>query len=187
MSGAPDLEAELWAAMRRVRHPRVTSMLGPLGLSPKIATIVGLSFGVERFGPGRLYYQPMEGGEIALIVGVVELGDLADLCAIDLETQQISLRLGIGKALGLNAINDVRFHGGVLRLVDRPLDWLREPVGSAFIIDWRIAGFTLADLDRPVTTLADKPIEVRCSMTLAERVERAFRRPLAHPNLRGAA
>ena len=187
MSGAPDLEAELWAAMRRVRHPRVTSMLGSLGFSPKIATIVGLSFGVERFGPGRRYYQPMEGGEIALIAGVVELGDLADLCAIDLETQQVSLRLGIGKALGLDAIDDVRFNGGVLHLVDKPFDWLREPVGSAFIIDWTVAAFVLADLDRPVTTLADQPIEVRCSMALAERVERAFRRPLARPNLRVAA
>jgi hypothetical protein len=215
MSGAPDIHAELVTAILRARHPCVAALLAPLrlplGFSRHLMTGVGR---VEFFRAGRITcYQPAEDGRRALIVAVQEtlfstlnelvsldpvtgIGvetaepagrEVVDLCAVDLLTQQVGTRLGIGTVLGRDAIDDVRFNGGVLRLLDQPFDWLREPTGSAFILDWTIAAFILADLDRPVTTLADQPIEVRCSMTLAERVERAFRRPLARPNLRVAA
>jgi hypothetical protein len=138
---------------------------------------------VEFLGPERAWYQPCEDGPACVIVPVIEDGCAVDLAAIDLETQHVGTRLGIGRALGLDAIDDVRWNGGVLHLVE-PLDWLREPAAAACIIDWRSAAFTLADLDRPTTTLACRPIEVRCStFALAARVERAFSRPLPAPDL----
>ena len=140
---------------------------------------------VEFFGRDRAYYQPCEDGPaFAVIVPVVEFGDTVDLAAIDLETQHIATRWGLGKALGLDAIDDVRWNGGTLTLLDKPLDWLREPEAAACLIDWSIAAFTLANLDHPTTKLADNPIEVRCSsLALAERIARAFARPLPAPQL----
>jgi hypothetical protein len=156
-------------------------MLSSLGISPKLKTLVGLSFGLNFF---RDYYAPCEGGSIAVVVGVVEDGDLVDLAAVELPSQRVATRLGVGRALGFDAIERVRWHGGILRLVDRPVDWLRDPDGVAFIIDWSVAAFTLADLDHPVTTLANKPIEVCCSsLALAERVDAAFLRQLPIPRL----
>lgn len=140
---------------------------------------------VEFFGPDRAYYQlRKDGPAFAVIVPIVEFGDTVDLAAIDLETQHVATRLGLDKALGLDNIDHARWNGGTLTLVDKPLDWLREPEAAAFVLDWKMATFTLADLDRPVTTLADQPIEVRCSsLALAERIARAFSRPLPAPQL----
>jgi hypothetical protein len=140
---------------------------------------------VEFFGPDRAWYQPCEDGQGAVVIPVIEFGKEIDLAAIDLATQHVATRLGVGKALGLDNIDSVRWNGGTLTLVERPLDWLREPAAAACIIDWKQAAFTLADLDRPTTTLADRPIEVRCSsLALAERIERALARPLPAPELR---
>jgi hypothetical protein len=184
----PDLEAELLSATQCAQHRCVARMLEDLRVSPKLVAIVGIWGGVEFFGPAHAYWQPCEGGAFALIVGVVEAGDLVDLAAIELPTQHVATRLGFGRALGFDTIDRVRWNGGVLRLVEKPLDWLRIPDGAAFIINWRAAAFTLADLDQPVTTLATERIEVRCSsLALGERIERAFRCPLGMPNLRVAA
>jgi hypothetical protein len=173
--GGIDLHRELLHAMQRARDPdsprRVRQMLGVLGVSPKLISCWGVAT-VETFGPGRAFYQPAEDGRWALIVGVVEAGDLIDLCAIDLETQHVGTRLGLGKALGLDDVDRCRWEGRALQLLDEPLAWLRNPVGSAFIIEWRVADFTLADLEPTKVT-------VLCSsLALAERVERAHPRPM---------
>jgi hypothetical protein len=174
-----DLHRELLHAMQRARDPdkprRVRQMLDVVGVSPKLISCWGVAT-IETFGLGRAFYQSAEDGRWALIVGVVEGGDLIDLCAIDLETQHVAARLGLGKALGLDDIDKVRWEGCDLQLFDRALAWLREPVGSAIILDWSIATFTLANLGSA---------RVRCSsLALAERVEQAFARPLPVPELR---
>lgn len=171
-----DLHRELLHAMQRARDPdkprRVRPMLDVLGVSPKLISCWGDST-IETFGPGRAFYKPAEGGRWALIVGVVEAGDLIDVCAIDLETQHVGTRLGLGKALGLDEIDRCRWEGRELRLVDEPLAWLRQPVDSAYLIDWTVAAFTLADV-----------ASINCgSVAFAERVERAFLRPRPVPEL----
>jgi hypothetical protein len=165
------IEAELWTAIQRARHPRVAQLLAGLGISAKLKTAWGLGR-VEFFGPERAYYQPAEDGAVALVVVVVEFGDLVDLCAIELPSQHVATRLGLGKALGLDDIDRARWDGGRLNLVDKPLDWLREPEGAACIIDWSVADFTLADLE-------PTRVEVWCSsLALAERVEQVRPRPM---------
>ena len=180
--GVPHIEH--WRAMRFARDALVRPILERLGISPK-APPCGIGR-VEFFGPAGAYYLPCEDGPaFAIIVPVVEFGDTIDLAAIDLETQHVATRLGIGKALGLDDIDRARWDGGRLNLFDKPLDWLREPEAAACIIDWKVAAFTLANLDHPVTALAGEPIEVLCSsFALAERIERAFARPLPAPELR---
>jgi hypothetical protein len=172
-----DLHRELLhAAMQRARDPDkprcMRPMLNVLAVSTKLMSCWGIST-IETFGPGRAFYQPAEDGRWALIVGVVEAGDLIDLCAIDLETQHVGTRLGLGKALGLDEIDRCRWEGRELQLVDKPLAWLRQPVDSAYLIDWTVAASTLADVD-PVCC---------SSVAFAERVQRAFLRPRPVPEL----
>jgi hypothetical protein len=170
--GSPiNIESELWPAIERARHPRVAPMLADFGISPRLQTAWGLAK-VEFFGKARAFYQPAADGAFALIAAVVEFGDLADLCAIELPSQHVGTRLGLGKALGLDGIDDCRWNGSDLALVERPVDWLRKPEG-AFIIDWETAAFTLNEV-RPITCN---------SLGLATRVERAFLRPLPVPEL----
>jgi hypothetical protein len=168
-----DLHRELLHAMQRARDPhkprRARPMLDALGVSQKLISCWGVAT-IETFGPGRAFYQPAEDGQWTLIVGIVEAGDLIDLCAIDLETQHIATRLGLGKALGLDDIDKVRWQGVDLQLLDTPMAWLRNPLGAAFIIDWSVVAFSLADLGSA---------RVLCSsLSLAERVERAHPRPM---------
>jgi hypothetical protein len=171
-----DLHRELQQAMHRARDSakphRVRPMLDVLCVSPKLITCWGVAT-IETFGPGRAFYQPAEDGRWALIVGVVEAGDLIDLCAIDLETQHVGTRLGLGKALGLAEIDRCRWEGPELQLVDKPLAWLRQPVDSAYLIDWTVAAFTLADVH-----------QIWCnSVAFAERIQSAFLRPRPLPEL----
>jgi hypothetical protein len=114
----------------------------------------------------------MEGGAFALIAAVVEFGDLADLCAIELPSRHVGTRLGLGKALGLDGIDRARWNGGRLNLVDKPLEWLHGREGAACIIDRSLADFTLAELE-------PTRVEVWCSsLGLAERVEQVRSRPM---------
>ena len=166
-----DLHAELRCAMRFARHPEVASMLAGLRLSQRIQW--GLSR-IEYLEGSRAYYVPRsDGAAFALIVPVVEFGDTIDLAAIALPSQRVASRLGIGTALGLDNIDAARWNGTDLKLVGSPLAWLREPVGAAFIVNWSIAGFTLADVS-----------SISCnSLGLAARVEEAFLRPRPVPEL----
>jgi hypothetical protein len=178
--GGIDLHRELLHAMQRARDPdkprRVRQMLDVVGVSPKLISCWGVAT-IETFGLGRAFYQSAEDGRWALIVGVVEAGDLIDLCAIDLGTQHVSTRLGLGKALGLDEIDRCRWDGRDLQLVDKPLAWLRQPVDSAYLIDWTVAAFTFADV-----------ASINCSsVAFAERVERVFLRPRPVPELLIAA
>jgi hypothetical protein len=166
-----DLHAELWRAMRFARHPELGSMLARLRLPRRIQW--GLSR-IEYLEGSRAYYVPRSDGvAFALIVPVVEFGDTIDLAAIALPSQRVASRLGIGKALGLDAIDAARWNGTDLQLVDSPLAWLGDPDDRAFIVDWKIAAFTLADVS-----------SVSCnSLGLATRVEAAFLRPRPLPEL----
>ena len=86
---------------------------------------------------------------------------------------RVANRLGIGNALGLDAIDAARWNGTDLQLVDSPLAWIRDPDDRAFIVDWKIAAFTLADVS-----------SITCSsLGLATRVEGAFLRPRPVPEL----
>jgi hypothetical protein len=161
-------------------------MLEPLAVSPALVSACGIGW-VEFFGPQRRYYQPVADGEPALIVAVVdvvgmpefgdmvEVSDTVDLAAIGLGSGHVGTRLGIGTALGLREIARSRRTGRTLDLVDSALAWVRNPVGVAYIIDWRTGAFTLADLES---------VKVRCSPArLANRVAAAFARPLVMPRL----
>jgi hypothetical protein len=129
-----DIHAELWRAIRFAKSlpPPLQLAFAEQGFSRRI------DWGFARvafYGRERRQYEPHPDGRVlAFIVPVVEAGDTVDLCAIDPDTQHVGTRLGYGRGLGLQAIDRARF-GTDLKLMGRPLDWLRDPVDSAYLFD----------------------------------------------------
>lgn len=116
---------------------------------------------------GRGLYVPREDGWPALLVGVVEAGELIDIAAI-VKGPRTLTRLGNARVLGGDAIERTRFYGASLDLVERPADWLQRPNDSAMVIDWR----------RAPLVLSDHPV-LRCATPrLAAQVHAAFHRPV---------
>ena len=129
-----DIHAELWRAIRfaKALPPPVILGFAEQGFTRRVQWgFARISFyGFER----RLYEPQVDGDVMAFIVPVVEGGDTVDLCAIDPYSQHAGTRLGIGRGLGLQAVDKARF-GDTLKLMARPLDWLRDPVGSVYLFD----------------------------------------------------
>jgi hypothetical protein len=129
-----DLHAEMWRAQRfaRALPPPVILGFAEQGFTRRI------QWGFARvsfYGFNRYLYEPaLDGDVMAFIVPVVEGGDTIDLCAIDPDSQHVGTRMGFGRGLGLQAVEKARF-GGELKLMGRPLDWLRDPVGSCYLFD----------------------------------------------------
>ena len=129
-----DIHAELWRAICFVEAlpPPLALAFAEQGITRRV------QWGFARvsyYGLDRRLYEPdREGRVLAFIVPVVEDGDTVDLCAIDPNTQHIGTRLGYGRGLGLQAVEHARF-GETLKLMARPLDWLRDPVGSVYLFD----------------------------------------------------
>jgi hypothetical protein len=129
-----DIHAEIWRAIRfaKALPPPLARAFAEQGLTRRVQWgFARVSFyGLDR----RLYEPDREGRVMALIVPIVEGDDTVDLCAIDPDTQHVATRLGYGRGLGLQAVDKARF-GDTLKLMARPLDWMRDPVGSVYLFD----------------------------------------------------
>jgi hypothetical protein len=166
-----NLHAELHRANLHSRNRMVDGLLATL-VSPKLRTVVGIDH-VEIYDG---HYTPLAGGSFGLIIGVVEFGDLVDLAALDLDSERIGTRLGVGRALGHDALDYARHNGTTVYLRERVVDWLHEPDAAAFILDWSLAGPLLgADIG---------DWRLRCaSWDLAHVVAKVLDRPLPRPRI----
>src|SRR5262245_32377707 len=77
-------------------------------------------YGGPSFNVRRLQRCPARGGRII------------DLAAIDQKTEHLATRLGVGKAFGVDVIEKARWGCCELKLYDRPLAWLRDPVDAVY-------------------------------------------------------
>ena len=147
-----DLEAEFANAILTARRTRFS-----FPLSRRVQWGVSA---VAYYGNDRHLYEPMPpDGQVAFIAPVVEDGELIDLCAIEANSRHVGTRLGLGRGLGLDAVDEARM-GGELRLVGDALSWLRQPVDAVYL-------FRLGD----VQTALDGVRQFTCnSIELAERV-----------------
>jgi len=155
-----DLHAEFWRAIRfaKALPPPVVLGLTEQGFTRRVQWgLARVSFYGEH---GRQYEPAPDGRAMAFIVPVVEGGDTVDLCAIDMITQHVGTRLGLGRALGQPAVDEARF-GSPLKLMARPLDWLRDPIGSVYLFNFATLPIAL-----------DGVSEIVCaSIELAERAQ----------------
>lgn len=137
-----DLAAEMWRAVRfaQALPPLIRQGFAECGFTRRVQW--GLAR-VDYYGQERRLYEPQEDGRaMAFIVPVVEGDETIDLCAIDAATEHIGTRLGYGGALGMPAVAKARM-GFDLKLMGRPLDWLRDPVDSAYLFDLSTVAVTL--------------------------------------------
>ena len=127
-----------------------------------------VQWGVATVHVRGSFYEPADDGELfAIIAPCVFDGELVDLCAVVLPEGKPTTRCGAGWALGEDEIERARWEWDTLRLVDTPLQWLREPRRHACVIDWRIAHLRLADIGKIVCD----------TLALGERVLAAFEHP----------
>jgi hypothetical protein len=129
-----DLHAELWRAIRFAE-----ALPPPLALAFKEQGFTRrVQWGFARvsfYGQAGERYEPRADGRVmAFIVPIVEGDDTIDLCAIDPASQHVGTRMGYGYGLGFTEIEQARY-GFPLKLKERPLDWLRDPAGSAYLFD----------------------------------------------------
>lgn len=155
-----DLNAELARAVRFARALPPPVLLGFAELGYRRHLVQWGFARVDYYGHERRLYEPQDDGRVmAFVVPVVEVDELVDLAAIDPDTQHVGTRMGFGRGLGLQAIDKARmgYHVG---LMERPLDWLRDPVDTAYLFD-------LAE----VRVAFDKVAEFTCAtMALTDRV-----------------
>jgi hypothetical protein len=171
---AETLEAEFMESIWRAKHKRLEPWLGSLALSNRV------QWGFTRvtyWGRERAFYEPQpDGTSFAIIAPIVESGELVDLAAIRLPGQHIGRRVGVGRGLGLDAVEKARCRCCDLGLVASPLDWLRDPVDNAYLFDLSDAAVAL-----------DGVGEITCaSIELADRV-RAFMPPSRHASILATA
>lgn len=162
-----DLEREFSRAIRFAKA--ASSKLGDFGFSHRTQWGFGR---VEWWGTDRRYYEPYDDGQtLAVIAPVVEGGELIDLAAIDPFSQHVGQRIGLGHALGLDAVEKARMRCCCLQLVERPLEWLRSSPSINVEFqqpDEAVYLLRLADVE---AVLRDVPQILCTTVEFAERVQ----------------
>lgn len=164
-----DLLHEMVRAARSLADARMAEALVACGLDPRRH-----EFGFDWVDFSGLTYDPVpHGGASALIVPVIERGEVIDLVACRLSDRRIATRCEIGSALGLDRIAAATCASGRLLLFTDPLSWLMSHYCGAVLLDWRRVPFLLDGIP-----------EIVCeSASLARRVHATTRRMARPPRL----
>jgi hypothetical protein len=139
-----DLEAEFWIAMQQALR---------VGASSPFSRAIHWGFAtVETYGHERRLYEPQADGDLVIVAPVVEDGALIDLAAIHPETYHWSTRCGFGHGLGVDEIEAARWgsrwNDESLLIVETGIEWLRKPVGAAYLFDLRTVTLELEHVDK---------------------------------------
>lgn len=159
---------EFLGTRRTALDPQVRDALAGYGL-PFDKWFWGLAF-VEFSG---LAWQPMKGGEAAVIQPVSDAHGVVDLVACALDGRRVATRKGIARAFGEDWIEACIDHQAALPLLADPLGWLLIGRRGTAIVDWS-----------QTASLLDGVPEVLCqTQSLARRVHSTTRRMFQPPRL----
>jgi len=135
---ASDLEAEMFAAGRRVRQKHIDRMisLGVPGASIAVVGSLQVAFGIGSASSDPAYfYQPGE-GPAHVIMPVMSDGKMIDLIAWrSCNPARWFWRTGTGWALGTDYLGP-RWGDEAVRLFATPLEWLAGAGEGICILDW---------------------------------------------------
>lgn len=130
-------------------------------------------WGLARVAVDPHFYQPEPEGRLALIVGAFEAGVLIDLVAVGRSTFGLRTRRGDADILGHDALESARWSRTPLHVYDSAWSWLRHGRRGVAVVNWNAVPGLLSDV-----------AEIRCeTAALADRVDRAFARPIPRPPL----
>jgi len=166
MAASADLHAELWRAVQIARLAAGAKASAHVSVLPFRRVQWGFDL-VTCYGMDREFYEPQPDGRPAIIAPVIEDGDTIDLVAIDPDSQHVATRLGLGHGLGFDALDDARMGCCALKLVERPLQWLRDP----WDVGRRRASLYLFKLSEAPRVLAGVS---ECSFSSTEFAERVW-------------
>lgn len=148
-------------ASANIRQAHIDHLLA-LGATAKGIAGLGryqLPFGVERIDvddAGRWWPDPE--GNPAVVVPVVEYGDLIDIVAFRTSApQRWWWREGCGSLLGADLLND-GWPVGPLRVVSTPLQWLIEGGNAVCILDWSCPDYELSPMRDREELACDGPM-----------------------------
>ena len=103
-------------------------------------------WGIATVTVGREFYQPDEGGKLAVIVPAFEHGRIVDLVACSFETSQVRTRKGIASVLGHEWIDDAKLGLEPLKVFDDVFSWLRGRCRGVVVLDFDAAPRLLRDV-----------------------------------------
>jgi hypothetical protein len=128
-------------------------------------------WGIATVTAGREFYQPDEGGSMAVIVPAFEHGQIVDLVACSFGTLQMRTRKGIASVLGHERIDDAKLGLEPLKVFDDVFTWLHGHGRGVVVLDWKDAPRLLRDVP-----------SLHCeSRETADRLIEAFEWPLPYP------
>ena len=163
------LLGELNRATRLARDTQLQDALAACHLTTKAS-----SWGLEYVEFHALFYEPsQQAGDAALIVPVLDDGELVDLVACRLSDRRIATRCGNARVLGGEWIDAAVEKGWLLPLHSDPCGWLCNGRRGAVIVDWSRASAILDGVEALVCT----------SRSLAARVHATTRRMIRPPRI----
>jgi len=160
---------ELLAARRFARQDReLCEALSDCGLDMDGLPI---AWGFDFVSVDGAHYEPVRGGQPAVIVPAIEDGETVDLVAMGLKTRACKTRTGWATILGREWLDAARWAGKPPVIFPDPLTWLRARCRGVVLLDLASARFELADLP-----------SVACASDLfATRLNEAMRVPVNIP------
>ena len=130
-----------------------------------------LVWGFDFVSIDGAHYEPVRGGQPAVIVPAIEDGEIVDLVAMGLKTRACRTRTGQATILGREWLDAARWAGTSPAIFPDPLTWLYARCRGVVLLDLSAARFELADLP-----------SVACSSDLfAIRLNEAMRVPVHIP------
>ena len=128
-------------------------------------------WGIATVTVDHEFYQPDEGGKLAVIVPVLDREQIIDLVACTFGTLQVRTRKGVAPVLGHEWIDDAKLGLEPLKVFDDVLSWLRG----------RCRGVVVLDFEAAPRLLRDVPALHCESHAMAEFLIEGFEWPLPYP------
>lgn len=150
----PGILGELIQAGRLRHDPEVEPL--KLGLHGRRAPAWGFGHVVTEGDYYRLAF-PDEAAEAAIIAPAMVGGHLVDLVAQPIGSNTLYTRLGVAKALGIDAIEEAREYDEPLFVFPTIDAWLRGNCSGAVIIDLRQAAHLLDGIKSIICSVAIAP------------------------------
>ena len=169
------IKGEAIAAIRTAARRGPPDILGE-ALGVDAAVVRGTGIGLVSAGFHEDFWEPEEAGQTAVTVPVLEDAVVVDIVVFRLDApNRWWVRSGYGKALGLDAADQVRAATPIWKLPNdpappplptysTPLSWLRNGAAGAMILHEKWADYVLGGIDAVVAEDRDHAHDLHAAL-----------------------